>query len=679
MRNIKKDGYKGKVFPVNLKEKEILGYKCYPNISAIEDPIDLAVMVIPAKYVASVVEECGQKKVKGLCVISAGFKEVGHEGAALENQLLDICKKHNIRMLGPNVVGLTSVVSDGEILNASFAPRAPLPGSIAFLSQSGAMLTSILDWSLNQGIGFSKFISLGNKSDLNETDFIEALLQDPETKVILCYLENIIEGQRFMEVAMSSSKPIIILKSGTSTAGAKAASSHTGALAGSDVAYTKAFQQTGVIRVETMQELFDYAVALSTQPSPKGKGVAIVTNAGGPGIVCTDAVERANLQVANFQPETINELRDNLPAEAAVLNPIDVIGDAKADRYDFALKTCLKDENVHMAIVIQSPQAVTEFTETAEFIIKHAKDFEDKPIVAAFLGGGSVAEAMQVLKNANIPCYAFPEQAVDALKGLVLYAEYQKSLTDKESPPKYSDVDKKKVKEIFENVKEDERTVLLEPESINVVEAYGIPVPKTKLSTNPDEAVKFANEIGYPVVMKISSPQILHKSDIGGVVIRIKTDEEVRQNYRLIIDRSTRAMPRAEIYGVEVQQMSTLPDAKELIIGMNRDPTFGPMLMTGFGGIYINFLQDVAFRINQKGGITKSEALGMISETKVYTLLRGVRGEAGSDIDALIDVICRIGKLVSDFENINEVDVNPIFVFKQGTGCLALDVKITLK
>ncbi len=678
MRNIIDDGFKGKIFPINLREEKIFGLKCYCSLTEIEDPIDVCVVVVPAKHVLGVAEECGQKKVKGLIVITAGFKEVGHEGAELEDKLVEICKKYNMRMLGPNVVGMSSYMGNGQIFNASFAPRAPIPGKIAFLSQSGAMLTSILDWSLNEGIGFSKFVSLGNKSDLNETDFIEALIDDPDTEVILCYLENIVEGERFMDVTTCSSKPIIILKSGTSAAGAKAASSHTGALAGADIAYTKAFQQTGVIRAESIQDLFDYAVSLSMQPTPKGKSVAIITNAGGPGIVCTDAVEREGLKIANFMPETIKKLRENLPAEAAVFNPIDVIGDAKADRYDFALGTCLEDENVHMAIVIMAPTATTEFRKTAQAVIQHAKAFPDKPVVGAFIGGHSVVEATIMLKDANIPCYAFPEQAVKALKGLVLHSDYQMSIETCDGPPVFPNINKRQVQEIFETVEKDGRKVLLEPEAISVVEAYGIPVPKTKLSTNPREAVTFANEIGYPIVMKISSPQILHKSDIGGVVVGVKSDAEVRRHYREIVDRAVRAMPRAVIYGVEIQQMSKLPDAKELIIGMNRDPTFGPMIMTGFGGIFVNFLQDVSFRINHKG-ITRKEALAMISETKVYSLLQGVRGQAPSDIDSLIDVICRIGKLVTDFEQINEIDINPIFVFQQGTGSLALDVKITLR
>ncbi|MHC1591883.1 MAG: acetate--CoA ligase alpha subunit [Candidatus Helarchaeales archaeon] len=678
IRNLIEDGYKGKIFPVNIKEKEIMGLKCYSSILDIEESIDICVVVVPAKHVLSVAEDCGKKGVKGLIVITAGFKEVGHEGAKLEDRLVETCQKYNMRMLGPNVVGMSSFISEGEIFNASFAPRAPIPGKIAFLSQSGAMLTSILDWSLNEGIGFSKFISLGNKSDLNETDFIEALMNDPDTEVILCYLENIIEGERFMDIAKQSTKPIVILKSGTSAAGARAASSHTGALAGADVAYTKAFQQAGVIRAETIQDLFDFAVSLSNQPTPKGKGVAIITNAGGPGIVCTDAVEREGLKLANFTKETIEKLRENLPAEAAVFNPVDVIGDAKADRYDFAIKTCLEDPNVHMAIVIMAPTATTEFIKTAQCVVKYAQSFPEKPVVGAFIGGHSVVEAMLLLKDAGIPCYSFPEQAVKALKGLALHSEYRQSISEMEDPPNFPNINKKKVQEIFEKVLNDGRKVLLEPEAIAVVENYGIPVPRTKLSTNPREAVKYANEIGYPVVMKVASPQIFHKSDIGGVVVGVKNDNEVRRHYREIVDRTVRAMPNAVIYGIEIQQMSKLPDAKELIIGMNRDPTFGPMLMTGFGGIFVNFLQDVSFRINHKG-ITRKEALEMISETRVYRLLRGVRGQAPSDIESLIDVICRIGKLVRDFDNINEIDINPIFVFQRGNGSLALDVKITLR
>ena len=539
------------------------------------------------------------------------------------------------------------------------------------------MLTSILDWSLQEGIGFSKFISLGNKADLTSVDFIDALSNDPNTNVILLYLENIIYGERFLNVAEKSKKPIIILKSGTSTAGAKAASSHTGALAGSDIAYEMAFKQSGVIRALDMQSLFDYAIALSSQPIPKGKSVAIITNAGGPGIICTDAVEKSGLRIAGFSEGIIKKLREKLPAAAAVLNPVDVLGDADSDRYEFALKTCLEDENVHMAIILMSPQAMTEFEETSKKVVKIAPNFKDKPIVTAYMGGNSVEEGAKILSKANIPCFDFPERGVRALKGLSLFSDYQKALAGQEPPCDFKDINKEKVEKIFKEVREDNRLVLLEPEAVTIAAAYGIPVPKVQLTTSADEAVSVAEKFGFPVVMKICSPQILHKSDIGGVIIKIKNPQEVRDSYRTIMDRVTRAMPTAEIYGIEVQEMVDIPNYKEIIIGMNRDPQFGPLIMTGMGGIYVNFLQDVSFRLNHKG-LSKKEAFEMVSETKVYSLLKGARGEPPYDIDSLIDTICRVGKLVKDFPIINELDVNPLFVFEKGKKCIALDVKITL-
>ncbi|MFX0136279.1 MAG: acetate--CoA ligase alpha subunit [Candidatus Hodarchaeota archaeon] len=676
LNNIIQGGYSGNIYPINPKATEILGKKAYPSVEDVPDNIDLAVIIIPAKFVPDVMEQCGRKKITAVIVISAGFKEIGVEGAELEKKLVSICKEYGIRMLGPNVLGLTSYGSK-TLLNATFAPRAPLKGSIAFISQSGAMLTSILDWSLQEGIGFSKFISLGNKADLTSVDFVEALSKDQETNVILLYLENIVDGEKFLDVAENSKKPIVILKSGTSSAGAKAASSHTGALAGADIAYEMAFRQTGVIRADDMQSLFDYAIALSNQPIPKGKGVAIITNAGGPGIICTDAVEKNNLRVAGFLTETINKLHKGLPAAAAVLNPVDVLGDADSDRYEFALKTCLEDENVHMAIILMSPQAMTEFEETSKKVIKIAPNFKDKPMVTAYMGGKSVEEGAKILAEANIPCYDFPERGVRALKGLSLYADYQDELKVKEPPAEFDHVDRAKVDRIFKSVRDDNRLVLLEPEAVNIAAAYGIPVPKVQLTTSPDEAVSVADKFGYPVVMKICSPQILHKSDIGGVVIKIKNAEEVRNTYKTIMDRVTRAMPTAQIYGIEVQEMVDIPNFKEIIIGMNRDPQFGPLIMTGLGGIYVNFLQDVAFRLNHKG-LSKKEAFKMVSETKVYSLLKGARGESPSDIDSLVDVICRVGKLCKDYPIINELDVNPLFVFEKGKKSVALDVKITL-
>ncbi|MHA1382475.1 MAG: acetate--CoA ligase alpha subunit [Candidatus Helarchaeota archaeon] len=676
LNNIIKGGFNGKIFPINPKATEILGKKAYPSVEEVKEDIDLAVIIVPAKFVPSVMEQCGKKKITAVIVISAGFKEIGHEGAVLEKKLIEICKKYGIRMLGPNVLGLTSY-SSNTLLNATFAPRAPIRGSIAFISQSGAMLTSILDWSLQEGIGFSKFVSLGNKADLTSVDFIEALSEDPETKVILLYLENIVEGERFLDIAEKTKKPIVILKSGTSSAGAKAASSHTGALAGADIAYEMAFRQSGVIRAMDMQSLFDYAIALSTQPIPEGKGVAIVTNAGGPGIICTDAVEKSGLRIAGFLNETINKLREGLPAAAAVLNPIDVLGDADSKRYEFALRTCLQDDHVDMAIVLMSPQAMTEFEETAYKIIEIAPIFKNKPIVTAFMGGKSVEKGAEILTKANIPCFDFPERGVKALKGLSLFSDYQKALANKEPPIEYNDLDKAKVDRIFKEVRADGRLVLLEPEAVNVAAAYGIPVPKVQLTKSPDEAVEVAEKFGFPVVMKICSPQILHKSDLGGVIIGINNPQEVRNAYRTIMDRVTKAMPTAQIYGIEVQEMIDIPNYKEIIIGMNRDPQFGPLIMTGLGGIYVNFLQDVSFRLNHKG-ISRKEAFEMVSETKVYSLLKGARGEPPYDIDSLVDTICRVGKLCKDYPIINELDVNPLFVFEKGKNSIALDVKITL-
>ncbi|MHA1379344.1 MAG: acetate--CoA ligase alpha subunit [Candidatus Helarchaeota archaeon] len=676
LNNIIKGGFNGKIYPINPKATEILGVKAYTSVKNVPNSIDLAVIIVPARFVPQVMEECGEKNITAVIVISAGFKEIGHEGAILEKKLVEICKKYGIRMLGPNVLGLTSY-SSNTLLNATFAPSAPIKGTIAFVSQSGAMLTSILDWSLQEGIGFSKFVSLGNKADLTSVDFIEALSKDPQTKVILLYLENIVEGERFLEIAEKSKKPIVILKSGTSTAGAKAASSHTGALAGADIAYEMAFKQSGVIRAMDMQSLFDYAIALSTQPIPNGKGVAIVTNAGGPGIICTDAVEKNDLRIASFLNDTVNKLRTGLPAAAAVLNPVDVLGDADSQRYDFALKTCLEDENVNMAIVLMSPQAMTEFEETAKKIIDISPNFKEKPIVTAFMGGKSVEKGAEILTKANIPCFDFPERGVRALRGLALFADFQKSLAHQEPPFDFKDIDREKVESIFKKVREDNRLVLLEPEAVSIAAAYGIPVPKVKLTKTPDEAVEVAEKFGLPVVMKICSPQILHKSDLGGVIIGIKTTQEVRNAFRTILDRVTKIMPSAEIYGIEVQEMIDIPNYKEIIIGMNRDPQFGPLLMTGMGGIYVNFLQDVSFRLNHKG-INRKEAFEMVSETKVYSLLKGARGEPPYDIDTLVDTICRIGKLVKDFPIINELDVNPLFVFEKGQKGIALDVKITL-
>lgn len=670
VKNMIDCGYRGNIYPINPKEIEIEGLSCYPSVGKTPGPVDLAVMSVPAAKTLSVTEDCGKNGVKNLVIITAGFKETGKEGLELERKLVKTCRKYKIRMLGPNCVGFM----DTHVpINASFAAGFPWKGEIAFISQSGAMVLSILDWSHKVGLGFSKFISLGNKADLTETHFIENAAEDPYTKVILCYIEDVENGSHFLEVArrVSRKKPVIILKAGTSQAGAQAASSHTGALAGSDLAYETAFRQCGVIRARNMPELFDLAIAFTSQPIPKGERVAVITNSGGPGIIATDTIELKNLKMARFKKETIAELRSKLPAESNIYNPVDLLGDAKADRYRFSLEKVLADPGVDSVLVLVCPTAVTESVETARAIVEVRKRHPEKPLFAAYMGGPKLEEGIKVLEEAKVPCFTFPEPAISSISGLVSYAR-TRNLPAEEKAFNFNDCDQKSVKAVLYDVKKDKRLVLLGSEATEVVTAYGINAAPTVLAISPEEAVENADKMGYPVVLKIASPKIMHKSDVGGVKIGLDSPEKVHKGFIEIMNNVHHHLPRVILYGVEVQKM--MPKGIELIIGMTRDVQFGPLIAFGLGGVFVNLLKDVSFRL--ANGLTASEVENMLAETKAYTLLRGYRGEKPADLKAIIEIIGRLTKLATDFPEITEMDINPVFAYNQGAS--ALDVKITI-
>ncbi len=670
--NIIKSGFAGLIYPVNPREKEICGFKAYQSVQEIANPVELAVIAVPVAHTEQVVEQCGEAGVKGLIVVTAGFKEVGAEGLKIERVLTETCASYGMRMLGPNCVGLMDTHTP---VNASFARSFPNEGNISFISQSGAMLLSILDWSFSMGMGFSRFISLGNKADLNEIDFIESCAADPLTEVILCYVEDIADGDRFVKVCSEASrrKPVIILKSGTSTAGAQAASSHTGALAGSDRAYDAAFRQSGVLRASTMNELFDLARAFSSQPLPRDSRVAIVTNAGGPAIVATDAVEKYGLKMARFTRETIDLMRQNLPKEANIYNPVDIIGDAREDRYRFALKAVLADDNVDSVLVMLCPTAVIEPEKTALTIVELSEKFKHKPVMAVYMGGESLAGGKNKLITNGVPAFTFPEPSVRSLQGMMDYVGYCR----REKQPEATElpgIDHDVVRRTIDAAFADKRVVLLGHEASRVMAAYDIPVSKTYLATTEEEACRIGAEIGFPVALKISSPRIAHKTDVGGVEIGIHSVEEVRRAYNRIIENVNYYLPDAPIYGIEVQDM--VDDGVEVIIGMSRDIQFGPLLVFGLGGIYVNLLEEVTFRL--ASALTDAaEARNMISETKAYTLLTGYRGKKPADMDALIDSLLRTARLVTDFQEIVEMDINPMRVHHHGA--TALDVKITIE
>ena len=674
LSNIIDSGYRGKIYPVNPKAEEVLGYKCYSSVLEIDDDLDLAVIAIPAKLVIQIIKDCAEKNLKSIIIVSAGFKEIGIEGAHLERELIRLCKQYNIDLLGPNCLGMISTFTP---INASFASKMPLRGSVGFISQSGALCTGILDWSLEENIGFSRFISLGNKAGLDETDFIMALADDIETKVILCYVEGIKNGENFLKNVNKATrkKPVVIIKSGVSEAGARAVSSHTGTLSGLDQAYETAFKQLGVIRATEMQELFDLAEAFSKTPLPKGNRVAIITNAGGPGIIATDAADKYGLKLAAFSQETFKELRTGLPEEAGKHNPIDILGDAKSDRFKFALELTAKDENVDVVIVLLTVQAMTDIETTAE-VIANIKQQSNKPIVTSFIGGIDAQKGDNKLRESGIANYPFPERAVAVMAQLAKYSAYLKEKA-RELPEPFSDINQSKVREIFRNVREDGRKTLLGYEAIAVANAYGILTPPTELARSAFDAVEIAHRIsgGGSVVLKIASPQIIHKTDIGAVRLGLRSQKEITDAYDQIIENSVRYMPHAKIYGVEVQKMN--PKGRELIIGMSRDLTFGPMVMFGLGGIFVEVLKDVTFRL---APMSLKDVKEMIYETKAAgTLLRGVRGEPPADINSIIDMIARVSQLVTEFPEILEMDINPLFAYNEGEGASALDVKISCR
>ena len=683
LNNIISSGYTGKIYPINPRAEEVCKIQCYKSVLDVKDEIDIAIFVIPGKFLNKAAEECCKKKLNALIVISAGFKEVGGEGVEREEKLIKIGKKYKMRILGPNCLGFI-----GLNYNGSFAAETPKEGGIAMISQSGAMLTGMMDYSMTQAFGFSCNISLGNKADLGAVDFIEYLAEDENTSVILCYLESINDGPRFLEVLPKATrkKPIVILKSGVSEAGARAASSHTGALAGADISYDLAFDKCGVIRAKTIEDLFDFGEVFLYQPVPKANSFAIITNAGGPGIVATDAFEREGLKFAGFSEPILHVLRANLPLEAAIFNPIDIVGDAGPDRYEFTINTVFglngKTESNEIstegALVIVTPQAQTQPSEVARLIHDiTSKHLVEKPIVCSFIGGKNISEGREYLKQNHIPCYHFPDRAAHSLKTLVKRREYLVSTPLEELEiPKFK-VKKKRVKDIFAQVREDGRRVLLSYETSEVFDCYGIKSPKSRLAQTPKQAMDLQSTTGKSV-MKIVSPHIIHKTDVGGILLNIETGQDAFEAYIQIVDNAKKFGPQnAKIYGVEVQEMIDFKSeskVNEIIIGMSQDPQFGPLLMFGTGGIYANFMEDVAFALSYK--FTQGYAKKLIESTKIYNLLHGVRGESSSDIGAIIDVLLRLSQLVTDFPEIVELDINPLLAFIKGYS--AVDIKITI-
>lgn len=659
--------FRGKIIPVNPHYKRLQGLACFPSVADVGRKIDLAVIIVPSKIVASVLADCGRAKIPTAVIISAGFKETGVEGARLEQECMKIARKNRIRIVGPNSLGIINTHSG---LNATFANQKPLPGNIAFMSQSGALCTAILDWAQKEEVGFSKFVSLGNKADLNENDFLNLFSKDDKTKVILGYLESLVDGQEFMRVArkVTRKKPVIVLKSGRTQAGARAAASHTGALAGSDSAFDAAFKQSGVIRVESGEQLFDYAQVFASQPLPKGDRVAIITNAGGPGIMATDACDRRGLRLASFSKSTLKKLKKCLPPSANIYNPVDVLGDAGMERYACACKIALLDRNVDAVICVLTPQAMTDAQAIGKAIARVARN-SGKPFIACFMGGVNMEGGIKALKDSGIPNYPYPERAAEVAAALVQYSRIRKFKHLK--PPRLSKINEGKASKIISNFY-GSCHVAFGMESFELLESYGIRTLKSALVSSQGDAGKVARRIGFPVVLKVASPDILHKSDFGAVALNV-SEENLDAAYNKILFNSRKFMPKARIDGVFVQEM--VSQGREVIVGVSREPQIGSIVMAGLGGIYVEVLKDVSFRV---APLNVREAKNMVSEVKGFKILSGVRGEKPSDLSALIDVLLRVSRLASDHPEILELDLNPIKIFDEGEGCIVVDARLIL-
>jgi 4-hydroxybutyrate---CoA ligase (ADP-forming) len=665
--------FKGKIYPVTPSNPTVGGLTAYKNVLDIPYSIDLAVVAAPSKFTPAVMEEVGKKSIKGAIIVSAGFKEVDEAGAKLEQEVGEIAKKYGIKVIGPNCLGIMSFSKD-NIMNSTFLKVTPKYGNIALVSQSGAICAATVEDAEAQNIGFSKVISMGNKVDMDESDVLELLAEDEDTRVILMYLEDVRNARRFMEIAKeittNKKKPIIVLKSGRTAEGAKAAASHTGALGGSDANYEAAFAQCGVIRVDTMGELFDLATAFSKQPLPDGD-VVIVSNAGGPAIISTDACSRYGLKMADIS-SIKDEIAKVIPHYGSPRNPVDIVGDADHTRFEKVLLQVLAHPNVGSVVTMCTPSATLNYDDLARVLVKMSQEFQSKTILASLMGLAEGMENRRIMSEGGIPYYLYSEPAIKTLKAMYDFKKWVDKSSTKRTILQFAK-DTDKVKSIFENVRKQGRTNLLEEEGYEVLKAYGFPTPKSSLCITGQECINAARQIGYPLVMKVVSPDIIHKSDAGGVKIGINTDDELKNAFGTITENALKYKSDAKINGVLVQEM--IKSAKETILGASQDPTFGPVIMFGLGGIYVEVLRDVVFRV---APIDEQEAINMVESIKTLKLLKGTRGEKPSDLSSIADSLQRLSQLVVDFPEIKEFDINPLLVLEEGEGARVVDTRIIL-
>ena len=671
INNLIKYDFQGEIYPINPKSDTIFGKKAYKSVLDVPGSVDLAVIVVPNTLVPDVLDQCGEKGIKGIVLITAGYKETGAEGAKLEKELLEKLRKHDMRAVGPNCMGVLN--TDPSVkMNAQFAEDIPYAGGTAFVSQSGALGAAIISISKDFNIGLSQFVSVGNKADVNDTTLLEYWGDDDKVNQILLYVESIEDAANFKRLASSISKkkPVIAVKSGRSAAGAKAASSHTGALAGADLAADSLLKQSGVIRVTSILELFEVAQIFNNCPIPKGNRVAIVTNTGGPGIMATDALCEYGLEIAELKEETKNKMKEFLPAAASVRNPVDMIASAPIEHYEKCLELVLADENVDIAMVIALPFMGQNHMDIANRIMEIRKNHPDKPIVNVFITNREFFSQISKVE-VNTPFYSYPEPAANAIAKLDAQRRWIERPAGNQ--PEYS-VDKEKVKQIFRSALAEGRDQLTTLESIDVLDAYGIRTCKYAFAANVDEAASVANKIGYPVVMKITSTQISHKTEIGGVIVGIKSEEELRQAYSDLLDRLRAKNLENALDGVIVQEM--VKGSREMVCGVATDPQYGHLMMFGLGGIFIESIKDVAFRVNP---ITDIDAMDMIESVKAYKILKGSRGEIPAQISQVQETLLRLSQLINDFSFIEELDINPLKISDSTGEGIAVDGRIKVK
>ena len=666
LSNLVQSGFQGPIVPVNSAGGELLGLPVYKHLADYPDAIDLVVIAVPAEMVPAAASEAVAKKAGAVVVVASGFKEAGPEGRALEDELIAICRRGGVRLLGPNCLG---VINTAIRMNASFSRRIPQAGSMAIFSQSGALCTAMMDIADERELGVSKAISIGNKADITEVDVLEALAEDEDTRVIVGYLEDISDGDRFVKAAEAASnrKPVVILKAGTTTAGSRAAANHTGVLVGKDTAYGAAFKRAGICRADTFDALFDSATALALQPTPKGDRVLIITNSGGSGTISADAVEKAGLTVAPLGEELARQLRRALPDAAFIDNPIDISAAAEPRHYAAALDIVAAEGSFDAVLIVLAPQYMTEPAATVRAIVAHLD--ENMPVLAAFLGGGDIMPSRQELAAAGLPFYDSPERAVTALKAMHEYGVWQRR------PARQVvrfPVNRRRVERIIYRRQRTDRLRLGEVKSKDILKAYGFQILEGRLTTSPEEAMEIARFIGFPVALKVISPSIIHKSDLGGVRLNLNSAQEVADAFDLMMLRINKLAPNAIIGGIYVEKMAE--KGLEVIIGMTRDPQFGPMLMFGLGGIFVEVMKDVTFHL---APITENEAAQMLQSTRSYELLQGKRGLKEVDMHAIAVALQRISQLTTDFPQILDLEINPLIVGEMGNEPVVVDARMT--